>query len=50
LAPVPFRGKENRPAHVTYTAQAIADARGWDTGRVASVTAANARRAFGLTA
>jgi TatD DNase family protein len=48
LAPVPNRGNSNVPAWVTHTAAAVAEARGWDAGRLAAVTTANARRAFGL--
>ena len=48
LTPVPFRGKENRPAYVAYAAAAVAAARGWDAEHAAAVTAANTRRAFGL--
>lgn len=48
LSPVPFRGKENRPVRVAYTAATVAAARGWTPARAAAVTTANARRAFGL--
>lgn len=48
LSPVPLRGKSNRPAWVTHTAAVLAEVRGWDAARVAAVTTANARRAFGL--
>ena len=48
LSPVPNRGKANQPAWVGHTAAALAQVRGWDMGRVAEVTTANARRAFGL--
>ncbi len=48
LAPVPNRGNSNVPAWVTHTAAVVAEARGWDAGRLAAVTTANARRAFGL--
>jgi len=46
LTPVPLRGKPNRPALVRHTAAALAAVRGWDMARTASVTSANARRAF----
>jgi TatD DNase family protein len=48
LAPVPNRGNSNVPAWVTYTAAAVAEVRGWGVARLAEVTTANARRAFGL--
>jgi TatD DNase family protein len=48
LTPVPFRGKDNRPAFVEHAAAAVARARRWSEARVAEVTTANARRAFGL--
>jgi len=48
LTPVPFRGKDNRPAYVVQAAAAVATARRWDEARAAAVTTANARRAFGL--
>ena len=50
LSPEPHRGSENRPARVAVTAAALAHLRGWDAARVAEVTSANARRAFGLPA
>ncbi len=48
LAPVPNRGNSNVPAWVTHTAAVVAEVRGWDAARLAEVTTANARRAFGL--
>jgi TatD DNase family protein len=48
LAPVPNRGNSNVPAWVAHTAAAVAEARGCDADRLAEVTTANARRAFGL--
>ena len=48
LAPVPNRGNSNVPAWVAHTAAVVAEARGWDAARLAEVTTANARRAFGL--
>ena len=48
LTPVPLRGKLNRPALVKHTAAALAAVRGWDAAKAASVTTANARRAFAL--
>lgn len=48
LAPVPKRGKQNRPSWVRFVGEAVAAARGVSTAQVASETTANARRIFGL--
>lgn len=48
LAPVPFRGKDNEPAHVAHVGAAVAAARGMSIEDVAELTATNARRVFGL--
>jgi TatD DNase family protein len=48
LAPQPLRGKENRPEHVTHVIEALASTRGETQGDLAEVTAANARKVFGL--
>ena len=49
LAPVPMRGKrDNEPAFVRYTVEAIARLRGLSVEDVARVTALNARRLFGI--
>jgi TatD DNase family protein len=48
LAPVPYRGKRNEPAWVPRTLAKLAVARGDDPQELASVTAANAQRLFGL--
>jgi TatD DNase family protein len=48
LAPVPHRGKQNRPAWVVDVGAALAEAAGAPLDRIASVTSANARRVFGL--
>ena len=48
LAPVPFRGRPNLPAHVAATAAAVARLRGEDEQVVRATTTANARRLFGL--
>jgi TatD DNase family protein len=47
LAPVPMRGKPNRPAYVRYTLEAIAEIRGTDPEELARTTTANAHRVFG---
>jgi len=48
LAPVPRRGRRNEPSHVQWTCAAVADLRNEAVGDVAALTAANARRFFGL--
>ena len=48
LAPVPYRGKRNEPAHLPLTIARLALARGSTPERIASVTEANARALFGL--
>jgi len=49
LAPVPHRGKPNRPAWVPHVGQHIADLRDSAVADVAVATTANARRVFALT-
>jgi TatD DNase family protein len=48
LAPVPRRGKPNRPAYVRHTAARIAEIRGEPLADFAAQTYANACRIFGL--
>lgn len=48
LTPVPHRGHPNEPSYVTLVGAAVAGARGETVQEVAAITAANARRAFGL--
>lgn len=48
LAPVPFRGKRNEPAHVRLVAEKIAEIKGLPVEEVATRTTENARRFFGL--
>lgn len=42
LAPVPHRGKKNRPALVSVVGEAVADLRGWSHDETARATTANA--------
>ena len=49
LAPMPFRGKPNRPAWVPYVGEAVAAARGMSAAEVAAATFANTTRAFRLS-
>ena len=46
LAPVPFRGKRNEPAHVRYVAEKIAEIKKVPLETVASVTTHNSRLLF----
>lgn len=46
LAPVPFRGRRNEPAHVVHTALALAAARGLSPEALAHATTANFHRLF----
>ena len=48
LAPVPHRGKRNRPDFVRYTAEVLAELRGIPVEEVIRAANANARRLFGL--
>jgi TatD DNase family protein len=46
LAPVPFRGKRNEPAHVVHTARTLADIRGLAPEALAELTTGNFTRLF----
>lgn len=48
LAPVPFRGRTNRPEYLLYTAQKIAELRNIPLDDVADRTTRNAEQLFGL--
>ena len=49
LAPVPYRGKRNEPAWVSFTVARVAAARGVDSAALGARTAENALRFFGLS-
>ncbi len=46
LAPIPFRGKRNEPAHVARVAEVVAEVRGQSAAEVRAAVTANARRVF----
>lgn len=48
LTPVPFRGKRNEPAYVTYVAQQVADVHKIPIEDVGRITSLNAFRFFGV--
>jgi TatD DNase family protein len=48
LAPVPFRGKRNEPAHVAFTLRKVAAARGVDSVELGRQVVANTKRFFDL--
>ena len=46
LAPVPFRGKENHPGFLPWTAHSLAALRGWSMQKTVNLTTSNAKRFF----
>jgi len=48
LSPVPFRGKRNEPAYVTYAAEQVAGIKGLTVEDVARITTKNVRDLFGI--
>ena len=48
LTPVPYRGKENRPAYVKYVAEEIAKLRGVEADEIIEKTTRNAEEFFGI--
>ena len=48
LTPVPFRGKPNRPAHVKYVAQKIAEIKGVTVEEVETITTKNSCDLFSI--
>ena len=47
LAPAPFRGRRNEPAHLLWTLKALAEIKGWSLAEAAQKTTANALSLFG---
>ena len=48
LSPVPYRGKENKPAYVRYVAEAIAQIRNVKPEEIIDITTSNAEEFFGI--
>ena len=48
LTPVPFRGKENKPAYTKYVAEEIAKLRGMEYSEIVDITTTNAEDFFGI--
>jgi TatD DNase family protein len=48
LAPVPFRGKRNEPAYISYIVQKLADIKTISVEEIAAITTVNAQKLFGL--
>ena len=48
LAPVPFRGKRNEPAHVALTLAKVAEVRALDVETMGEIVVANTTQLFGL--
>lgn len=46
LPPVPYRGKQNEPGYVKYTAEKIAELKGMSIEELGSITSANAKRLY----
>ncbi|MHB1921936.1 MAG: TatD family hydrolase [Chitinophagaceae bacterium] len=46
LAPVPYRGKQNEPAHLLLIAQKVAQLKGTDLATVTDITTQNAKKVF----
>ena len=48
LTPVPFRGKQNEPSYIKFSAQEIAKIREIDFDEIAEITSNNAIKIFNL--
>jgi len=50
LAPVPFRGKRNEPAHTQHTARVLGEVKGLDEAGIAALTTKNFRKLYAKAA
>jgi TatD DNase family protein len=48
IAPVPFRGKPNRPEYVRHTLEVLAQVRGLEFAQIEQITSDNAKRVYNL--
>ena len=48
LTPVPYRGKENKPAYVKYVAEEIASLRNMPVEEIIDITTTNAEEFFNI--
>jgi TatD DNase family protein len=46
LAPVPFRGKRNEPAHTVHTAKVLSEVKGLSPEAIATLTTSNFRQLY----
>jgi TatD DNase family protein len=46
LAPVPFRGKRNEPAHTVHTAKVLGEVKGLSPEAIAALTTTNFRQLY----
>ncbi|MEO8513920.1 MAG: TatD family hydrolase [Ignavibacteria bacterium] len=48
LPPVPYRGKQNEPSYIKYTAEKLAELKGISVKEFGRITSENARRLYGI--
>ncbi|MBL8017404.1 MAG: TatD family hydrolase, partial [Ignavibacteria bacterium] len=48
LPPMPYRGKQNEPSYVKYTAAKIAELKGMPPEELGTITTKNARHLYGI--
>ncbi|WP_332700095.1 TatD family hydrolase, partial [Halalkalibacter lacteus] len=48
LSPVPFRGKRNEPAYLSYVVQKLSELKGMGRADIENITTANAYRIFSI--
>lgn len=48
LAPIPFRGKRNEPAYISYVTKKLADIKEMSIEEIAAITTSNAKKLFGI--